>query len=456
MPLQAKSRSSGNRHGFYLLEAIFFASIFVVGDYLLNFTLLVQSNPSPLWLIVLLGSLRHGSPAGMVAGLVSAAAHVLILGFTGIPVQDIIHRDPKLLAGPVLYVLVGLFVGESRERLGKRADYLSEVVGDLSRQLDSSEIKRMGLERSRLELEKRIAGQTDTLKAVHTSLDKLSGAGSETELWERTVELVCRELLAKSCIVWRISPPEILASNGSTTPEIPPLAYVAIRKRRVVTASDWNPRPGQPSPGAELAGVISSDSKNLTVMVASGIPFNRLTRNTAILFGLMAQRAGDLANELRHLDQLRLATVNDPELGMMSESYLRSRIREQCLLYRRHGGTLSVVACKNRHHNERQLEERLSVVVACAIRAVIRSSDGVAFFAQENAFVMMLPGSPKVGGQAVVNKVEGYLNRLDLRDGGGHKVINNEWRVAEFDPKLGDEALYPQLFPESAAGRETA
>lgn len=432
----------------YLLEVVVFSAALAALDYYVFPGSLIQWNPSPLWFIVLLVAMRYGSPAGIVAGLAASASHLWVLTRIGYPLQDVLHRSPEMLAVPVLYVLVGLFLGESRERLARRGDYLKGQVDDLSHQLDSSEIKRMEVERGHLEMEKRIAGQTDTLRGVYDNLNRLNGARNEEELWEITVELLGVEMQAASCTVWETSPVKLLAAKGAAPDAPPPLVRIATKRKGIATAADWNPGAGRgKSPGAELAGLLLPDAENPVVLAVSGMHFNRLNRNTSILFELMLQRAGAVAEEIRRLNRLRRVTINDPELGLSSENYLRNRIREQALLARRHGHQLSVIACTpSRADMERTLDERLTVVTACAIRAVARASDGIAYFPPQKAFVVMLPGTGAPGARVVIDKIGANLDKLDLSVNGGPPLVDLSWGLAEFDAQGGEEAMLERLF----------
>ncbi len=389
----------------------------------------------------------------MVGGLIASCVHLWCLTLNGYALQDIIHRSPVMLAVPVLYVLVGLFLGENRKRLARRAENLADKVRSLSEQLDSSEIKRTELERGHLEMEKRIAGQTDTLRGIYDNLAKLASAKNEAELWDMTVELLYHEMRAESCAIWKMSPPELLALNGATPDEIPPLARVAVRKKGIATAADWVPEPDRATPGAELAGVLVGDPVRPIVVVVSGMAFNRLNRNTGILFELMVERAGTVAQEIRNLDKLRKVTVDDPELGLSSENYLRNRIHEQTLLARRHGGDLTLIRCKFENDIQpRTLAERLSVIVACGIRAVARASDGIAFFPSDQAFVILLPGTNAEGGKVVIKKIVDNLSALQLRQPDDTPLLQLDWGLSQYDPQRGEAALYEQLFAPARAG----
>jgi len=319
-------------------------------------------NPSPVWLLVLLVAMRYGSPAGIFGGAVAAGVHIWSLTYhSDFSFQDIFHRSADLLIHPILYVAVGMFVGEARERLARRADHFAKEVADRVRELDASEIKRLNLERARIDMEKRLASQPDTLRGVYESLNHLNGARTEAELWAALAEITRRGMDAATACVWRQATSELLAVAGASSGVVPRLASLAVRRRGVVTLADWTRVRDDTYPGAELAGMVTKDTENPVVLTVSGMGFGRLNRNTIVQFELFVRYAGAVAGTLRQQDRLRRASIEDPALGLHSEAYLKNRIREQALLARRYGTDLTLLACSLRRALPPKLVERALV-----------------------------------------------------------------------------------------------
>lgn len=402
-----------------LVELLALAAVMVALELTLFPGCLTGWNPSPLWIIVLIVSMRYGSPAGIIGGTLAAGLHLWNLTREGFSLQDLLRRYPEMLTAPALFIFVGMYLGEMRERLGKRADFYKSMVDDITLKLDENEIRRMNLERDHLALEKRIAGQTDTLLGVYETLGRLAAARSEDELWQLLVDVAQGEMRAESCGVWRVSPLHLLAVNGAMPERPPPLAELAARRRDVVTLADWTDLRGNETPGADVAGVVVDDADGVVVIAVSGVPFGTLNRASVVLFRLLLERAGAQVEEIRNFDQLRLASVSEPELGLGSESYLRNRIHEHTLLARRHHTDLTVLACAFSREPSKQLAGRLQVVLACSIRAAVRESDGIAYFANSKAFVILLPQSDLAGAGVVMGKIRSNLATLGLRDAEG-------------------------------------
>ena len=431
-----------------IIELGLISALVVAVDLLLFPGSLIGWNPSPLWAIVVLVAMRYGSPAGLLAGGMAAGLHLWELTLAGHSFQDLLHRNPELLTGPVLYLFVGMYMGESRERLGRRAEHFRQAVSDLNQKLDVNEIRRLNLERDHLAMEKRIAGQTDTLLDVYENLNRLGAAHDESELWSTLADILQREMRAEACGVWRLSPPELLAVAGAMSEAVPPLAALAVKKRGVATVADWSDRNDEP-PEGDLAGFLGEDAERPVVAVVSGIGFAHLNRNAVIYFDLVVQRAGFVLQDLRRLATLRQASIGDPELGLGSESYLRNRIREQMLLAKRHRTALGILCCSFAAEPPAKLAERLEVILACSIRAAVRASDGIAFFPGAKAFVVMLPGSDLDGAGVVMRKIIANLETLDIHDEEGRRMLDLKWNA--LTPSEDDDDMYDRLFSGMAA-----
>ncbi len=407
-------------------------------------------NPSPLWIMVLIIAMRHGSPAGLVGGCLAAALHLWELTRGGHAFEELIHREPEMLIVPVLYIFIGMYLGETRERLARRGDFFKDTVDELNRKLDANEIKRLNLERSRLDMEKRIAGQADTLLGVYHNLNRLDEARSEDELWQTLADIVCSGMRAEAAGVWRLSPPALLAVVGAL-PETPPaLTALAARRRGVATVGDWVSGGHEGEAAADIAGVLSDASGAAVALAVLGMEFGQLNRNSAIYFELVLRRAQVVISDLGRLESLRRISISDPDLGLTSENYLKTRIHEQALLARRHKTSLCLLSCANAGPADAALSERLLIVLACAIRSAIRASDGVAWFAGPGAFVIMLPQCDQAGAAVVIRNVAANLDMLRLNDDAGNPLFTLRWRSAMPGDAMDDDAMYASLFTAPA------
>lgn len=428
----------------FLKELVPLLLILAVLDYFVFGGQLFTCEPSPLWLLILLVAPRHGSVSGSVCGLVAGAIYLWCLSKQGLSWQDMLHRQPAILIRPGLFLLFGAYLGTLGENQTRQTKHFREKAADLAAQLDSSEIQRTELERSRIEIEKRIAGQRATLLTLHDNFKRLGRATSEKELLLALDRVLCEESQAENCGIWRISHNRHILAAGQFNGNIPPIALAAGKNRKVIHAADWS-RHEKASPGADLSALILDNESERLVAALAGVPFTRLTQDFVLRIGLLAEHAGLVLETWRSREILQNQAALDTESGLVSETYLRRRVNEEIALARRHKTPLSLLACSIAGKRE-NVQSRLKTVLSCSIRACIRFSDGLAWFPDAGAFVIVLPQCDEQGARIVLKKIEANLEKLELHDDDNHAIYTLTCRILACDSNLKDDAIFARLF----------
>lgn len=428
----------------FLRELIPLVIILMVLDYSVPGGTLLTREPSPLWLLILLIAPRRGSIAGFVCGLVAAALYLWAMSGQGYLWEDLLHRQPSLLVEPGLFLLFGVYLGALGESQTRRMEHFRDKAMALTAQLDASEIQRTELERSRIAMEKRIAGQGATLLTLHESFKRLGRATSEEELLFVLESLLREESRAERCGIWRISQGSGRLVCGRFDGEIPAIALAVGKNHRVLSAADWS-RTTEAPPGADLAALVADAESERLVVALAGCPFVRLTRDFALRIGLLAEQAGLVLEALQNRELLRRQAALDTESGLVSETYLRRRVREETALARRHKTPLSLLACAITA-SRAEAQSRFDTALSCSIRACIRFSDGLAWFPEARAFVIVLPQCDEHGAAIVLKKIESNLELLELRDAQNQAVYELAWSILACDDTLKAEAMFTRLF----------
>lgn len=430
----------------FLRELIPLAVLLMVLEYSVVGGRLLTGEPSPLWLLVLLIAPRRGSLAGFVCGLAAAAIYLWCMSEQGHLWQDMLHRQPSLLIEPGLFLLFGVYLGALGESQTRRMEHFRDKALSLAAQLDSCEIQRTELERSRIAMEKRIAGQGATLLTLHDSFKRLGRATSEEDLLRALESLLREESRAESCGIWRISQGGHRLVCGRSGGDIPAIAVAVGKNHKVLSAADWSRKSDVP-PGADLAALVRDAESERLVIALAGCPFVRLTRDLALRIGLLAEQAGLVLEALRNREILRRQAALDTESGLVSETYLRRRVNEETALAVRHKTPLSLLACSITGHREKT-RSRLETALSCSIRACIRFSDGLAWFRNERAFVIVLPQCDERGAAIVLKKIESNLEMLELRDARNQAVYELAWSIHACDGTLKGDAVFARLFAD--------
>lgn len=374
----------------FLKELIPLVIILMALEYSVFDGKLLTEEPSPLWLLILLIAPRRGSVAGFVCGLAAAAIYLWCMSEQGYLWQDLLHRQPSLLIEPGLFLLFGVYLGALGESQTKRMEHFRDKAMSLSGQLDSCEIQRTELERSRIAMEKRIAGQGATLLTLHEGFKRLGRASSDDDLLHVLESLLREESGAEHCGIWRIAEGSPRLVCGRFDGGIPAIATAVGKNHKVMSAADWS-RNNEEFPGADLAALIWDAESERLVVALAGCPFVRLTRDFVLRIGLLA---------------------------------------------------CSIIA------HRQTTQARLDTALSCSIRACIRFSDGLAWFSSARAFVIVLPQCDEHGAAIVLKKIEANLAMLDLRDARHQALYELAWSIQACDDTLNGDAMFTRLFAD--------
>lgn len=428
----------------FIRELIPLALILIILDYLVFERKLFTFQPSPLWLIILLIAPRRGLIAGIVCGLTAAALNLWLLRSQGFLWEDLLHRQASIMLDTGLYIFFGAFLGAISERQAGQLNFYRDKANALAAQLDSDQIRQAELERKCWEMEKRIAGQGTTILTLHDNFKRLGRATNEEDLLFALDYILRDESKAKNYGVWRLSggTPQLVAGNFSG--DIPPLALGLGKNHKVISAAEWNRRHKR-APGADLAALVLDDESERLVVAVDGCPFVRLTRDFSLRIGLLADQAGIVLGALRDREKLLRQATLDTDSGLVSETYLRRRINEEVSLASHYNTPLTLFACQITSPSEKALP-MLETVLSCAIRASIRYSDGVAWFPDARAFVVVMPQRDEAGAEKILKKVESSLEMLKLRDANNQEIYKLTWNIYDFDGSLKGGAIFTRLF----------
>lgn len=428
----------------FLKELIPLIIILVVLNYFVFNNKFLALNPSPLWLLILLIAPRHGIISGFISGLSASVIYLWLMSNQGYLWQDMLHRQPELMVMPGLFLLFGSYLGILSEGQIKRTEYFKDKSSNLQAELKSSEIECAQLERDRIEMEKRFAGQGATLLTLHENFKKMGESASKEELFDNLDRILRDESKSERCGIWKINHDGIQLIAGGFNGDIPAIALAVGENNRAISAADWSLHNYDP-PGADLAALILDNGSERLVAALGGSSFVHLTRVLALRVGLLAEQAGLVLKSMAGRQKLLLQAAWDPETGLVSETYLRRRVKEEIALAKRHKTSLSLLACSI-SGRDKNIQQKLDTVLSSSIRTCIRFSDGLAFFPSEQAFVMVLPQCDEHGAIIVLKKIEANLEQLNLIDMSNNKIYQIAWNIYTYDStSSGDDAFIKLL-----------
>jgi ribosomal protein L30/L7E len=150
--------------------------------FLFNGTRFMELAPHPFWAVVLLTAAQYGTREALLATALSTAA--LLTG--NLPEQGFSEdRSAWLLrisSTPVLWIIAGVVIGEIRERHKRKTEALGGELASVREQARTFAEAYERLDTTKRELEARIAGQVQTVRAMHRASRAIERQGTSEVL----------------------------------------------------------------------------------------------------------------------------------------------------------------------------------------------------------------------------------------------------------------------------------
>ena len=390
----------------------------------------VGVDPHPYWAVIVLVAARYGSPAGYVAGGLSALLYLAAVALAAGSVSGVDFLDPRTVLEPVLFFLAGAVVGELREAqkrshrgLAQRYDELEENVRDLAeRYLASMELNR--------ELERRIVNQTSTVTTLYEAARALDGLDIR-ELTPAVLELAGSFIEAESCSLYlRREGGFVLEaarpSGGSagrpeeldTTRGLPALV---LGERRTATAreliSEATPSRILRQEMLMATPLLSEDRDVMGILVVEKMPFLRFTPAAVKLFALLGDWASSALQRALRFQQTRDRNIEDEVTGAYNHSYVLKRLGEEIERSRLYGVPLTLVAVRVEGYEEIPPVKVPGVLrtLSFVFRHGTRTIDVLGKHADEGTFLFVLPHVSNEEGAALADRLRREVSAFGFK-----------------------------------------
>lgn len=399
-----------------LYEAALMLGVLTACGVLLNEQdpLWLNTNPHPFWIVIVLVAMRYGNPAGFWTSMACAGLHLFAIASREPGLVESLHLDPAQLAPPVLYVIVGSFIGERIGGEQRRNEYFREQLDKTRESLEQSEGLRTRLEDTYRNLESRLAGETDTITQFFQNARQIESGGQD-EIRNNLLNALEDCLGVEEADLW------IRESNGSWTSHrrpgtpLPELGRIAARESRTVTARDFFGEQTRPPEAGLLAGPLSWKNQGVDgVVVVTRMPFARFTRRAAMLFEILLDWGSRVLERQGLLDAVSRRDVFDHDLNLTSEVFFRTSATKIHLQARRQGEPCTLLAIVIHGTLPPALHRQLLVVFSVILLRKLRGSDIAAYLRHQNAFLVFLPSASREESVTVQEKLEAEVARLHL------------------------------------------
>ncbi len=397
--------------------------------------LFVRARYQPLWIVVLLMAVRYGAGAGIGAGLFCAALHLVGFRLAAVDAARAWNLDIAAVVTPFLYVLAGIVVGGPVTHLLKKADFLGQTIKDFEERLRVSESNCAELEQSYRQLERRIAGQTQTVTALADNLRQLDAA-TRPDLFPVLRTILKEQLGVDQAGVWELGGDGRYHPAGpAAAPDaaLPGLGAEALRVRGVVSARDLlqEGRPVRATDGLLAGPVVGRGEVVLAVVVIQRIPFVGLTEAAVLGFKTLLDWT---SRALAHLEERAAAAAARPAAlleDLLPEATFRERVAMELQAATEDPDRpVTLLACRLRGAIADPVRERLVAALARIFRYQTHLSDSLAFFPAAQAFVLLLPVADLASAAGLQRRLAYHVDEFAFQPYGDAAPLRIAWAVA--------------------------
>lgn len=381
-------------------------------------------SPNPALALVALLAVRHGLRAGLVSGLLTAAAIAVcvVARMDGASWSEL--RSLGRYATPLLLIGVGFGLGALRESQQRMTRGLEARVEALEQELADQAVRFMAATEAKHELERRVADERASLSSLYAAARALETLDAE-RLYPAIAATARRFLQADACQCYVLDGDtlRLRAAEGPAPdrPEIAPdegLVGLAVRLGRPVSVRDLTTiRSLEDLQGAALllaAPMTGQEGALLGCVTVTSLPFLRLTPASLDRLGLVADWGARTLENARTHEQTRARTIEDELVRAYTYAYYQRRIHEEEVRADRYGRPLSVVIFRIHRYGAVAPDRRaeLGRVLSLVFCRRLRDVDIVCRYATEDTFAIILPETDPARAETVVDRLSGEVRNF--------------------------------------------
>jgi GGDEF domain-containing protein len=378
---------------------------------------LLGVQPHPALLLVAIVASRHGLRAGLVSGLVTAAA---IAGCVVARLDQVSWTELRTLqhyVTPLLLLATGFALGALREAHLRETRAVEARVASLEQELADQAVRFMAATEAKHELERRVADERASLSSLYTAARALETL--EADRLYPAIALTARRFLqADACQCYALEGDllRLRATEGSPPDrsEIRPdegLVGLAIRLGRPVSVRDQSQHVSvEDLASASLlmaAPLVADGGALLGCLTVTALPFLRLTPVALDRLGLVADWGARALENARAHERARARTIEDELVRAYTYAYYQRRIHEEEVRADRYGRPLSVLVFRIHRYGAVDPARRaeLGRVLSVVFSRTLRDVDIVCRYATEDSFAIILPETAPARAEIVLDRL---------------------------------------------------
>ncbi len=385
----------------------------------------VNVSPHPYWLIVLFTAARYGFAGGAFAGSVAA---LLLIVFNSLAIPELELADFKTLSmwgKPVLFFLVGIVLGETRQMQIKEYNEVCEARDAFKDAFNKIKVKFDILSEAKQEVDTKILSQESTLGTLYEAAQGLRTLSIDS-IYPAVLEILRDFMEVEECSIYLLEGTDFrldtaIRHGKDFLPEVIPLGEdlmsLAASRRKAVSirdVADFDSMPG----GVLISAPILADNQRhvIGVLNVEKMPFLKFTSDSVRVAGLVADWCGSSVENATVFAETKDKLIADELIDAYTYEYFKRRLREEFVRARRYELDLSLIMLEFPGLSNASDEGREEVLMAFSmiLKNQIREIDILFISDVPGAFYLILPTTPPAGARVVVNNLLNSFKALSV------------------------------------------
>lgn len=388
----------------------------------------VGVSPHPYWLIVLMLASRYGFGAGFFGGA-ACTTFFMLLAAVGRPGSTMMELKELLLGEPILFLIVGIVLGEVRQGQKVRLEKLEASYKDLQETAEQYRKRYEAVIRAKQEVDTRILTQEQTLSTMHETAQALRSL-SEGQIYPSALSTLEKFLGVEASSVYMLEEGRLrlkaelgALAGGSRLADAGPEAGLmgqALGKGKVASVNvmlEMYERGELPEADVLIsAPLVTSTRKTLGVLNIEKLPFLKFNSQTIRMAEVFAGWCADaLENALLYQDT-KSKNINDDITGAYTTNYLTSRLTEECARARRYKTPMSIIVLDivGFADMEEGAQRTALTALSTALKKLLRNIDLLFLADEPGRYVILMPNTPQAGADVVGGKILQLLAEIDV------------------------------------------
>jgi len=387
-------------------------------------------HPHPYWIVIILIATRYGFRGGLWTGFLAAGIYVALLKLSRQDLSLWELADTKYLVTPVLFLVVGMIVGEIREVQKRKFEELESDHESLREAFDQLSRSYEAMGKAKEELDTRIISQEHTLSTLYDAAQGLKSL-QEKEIYPSVLEMVKDFFSAEACSIYMLSDNRLKLVIGSGDPaklerkkEVDPgdgMMGRAFSSGETVSLNFFvSSRDFSELESSEIiisAPLVGSNKQTLGVLNIEKLPFVKFNPHTVRMASLLADWCGAAVENARTYKETKDRNISDEITNAYTYSYLQERLKEEFSRARRYKTPLSVLSLDIADFStfSDKVKQDVLTVLSLVLKSKLRDVDLLFHGSTSGRYVIILPDTPVEGAllpkQRILEEINAFMFR---------------------------------------------